>query len=250
MIRFDFSGRSVIVSGAAQGLGRAIAADFVAAGARVFLFDVDSRTLDVTAAGLGKLATGISVDISSAEAVSQAVASVERSGTGVDILVNNAGICTTSTLTESTTDEWLRVMDVNLNGAYYLSRRVAQSMVRNGTGGRIISICSLAGRNGGLLVSPAYSASKAGLAGLTKAAARQLAPHGITVNCVAPGMLQTGMLEQFTPDGVRKVESSVPLGRLGEVGDVSAVVLFLASKQAGYITGITLDVNGGLFIAP
>jgi 3-oxoacyl-[acyl-carrier protein] reductase len=250
MIRFDFAGRTVLVSGAAGGLGYSIAKDFVDAGARVFLIDVDADKLRRTVAELGERATGFAADVGSADAVNEAVASIEGLGTTVEILVNNAGICSTGSLTESSPEEWLRVMDVNLNGAFYLSRLVSASMIRDGKGGRIITITSLAGRNGGLLVSAAYSASKAGLAGFTKAAARQLAPYGITVNSVAPGMLRTGMLEQFTADQVRKIESSVPLGRLGEVGDVSAAVLFLASECSSYITGITLDVNGGLYIAP
>jgi 3-oxoacyl-[acyl-carrier protein] reductase len=250
MIQLDFSGRTALVSGAAGGLGYAIAKDFVDAGARVFLLDIDGEALGRAVAALGERAEGITVDVGSPDAVDAALARIEGRGASIEILVNNAGICTTRSLVDGTNAEWQRMMDVNLNAAFYLTRPVAAAMIRAGRGGRIVTITSLAGRNGGLLVSPSYSASKAGLAGFTKAAARQLAPHRITVNSVAPGMLRTGLLGAFTTEAVEGIEASVPLGRLGEVRDVSAAVLFLASEYAAYITGITLDVNGGLFIAP
>ncbi len=164
--------------------------------------------------------------------------------------MNNAGIVATDHILDVTVESWRRIIDVNLSGAFFCTQAVARGMVKRGGGGRIINISSLSGRNGGIMVSPAYSASKAGILGLSKAAARQLAAHGITVNTVAPGSLDSEMLSSFGPEKVAALVKTVPLGRLGTFDDVTDAVLFLASKSAGFIDGVCIDVNGAQFMAP
>jgi NAD(P)-dependent dehydrogenase (short-subunit alcohol dehydrogenase family) len=181
--------------------------------------------------------------------VAEVVAEIQKDFASIDILVNNAGLVSTDDILEQTPAGWGKIIDVNLSGAFYFIQAAGRVMAEQGRGGRIVNIASLAGRNGGIMVSPAYSASKAGLIGLTKAAARQLAKHRITVNAVAPGSLDSEMLNSFGSEKVEALRKGMPLGRLGSFDDIAAAVLYLASREAEFVDGICLDVNGGQYMA-
>jgi NAD(P)-dependent dehydrogenase (short-subunit alcohol dehydrogenase family) len=246
-----FHNTRVIVTGAGRGLGFAVARGFAEEGARIVLTDVDDQAAKVRATtieSIGAEAFGLGMDVTREDSVAAGVDEAAHLLGGLDVLINNAGICSTEPLGELTLETWNRILAVNLTGAFLCSR-AAQPHLAAG-GGKIVNIGSLAGRMGGIMVSAAYSASKAGLAGLTKALAKQLASDGIQANCVAPSTLNTEMTAGFDAGGLEDVRSRIPAGRLGEVTDVVPVVLFLASGDSDYLTGTTLDVNGGLYIAP
>jgi 3-oxoacyl-[acyl-carrier protein] reductase len=247
-MKHEFTDSVVMITGAAQGLGYTIAAGFASAGAKIALIDLNEKKLSETANSLGGRA--YICDITTPEEVALVAARIEQEIGGIDILVNNAGIAGTDSILDLAVEKWRRMIDVNLSGAFYCIQTVARGMVKRGKGGRIINISSLSGRNGGIMVSPSYAASKAGILGLTKAAARQLASHGITVNAVAPGSLQSEMLNSFGEEKVAALIKSVPLGRLGSFADVREAVLFLASREAEFVDGVCLDVNGAQFMAP
>jgi 3-oxoacyl-[acyl-carrier protein] reductase len=249
-MKHDFNGSVVIITGAAQGLGLVIARGFADAGARIALLDANEKKLAETAKTFGGAAKHYVCDVTCPETVAIVAGEIEADLGGIDILVNNAGIVATENILDVSVENWRRIIDVNLSGAFYCSQAVARGMVKRGRGGRIINISSLSGRNGGIMVSPAYSASKAGILGLTKAAARQLSPHKITVNAVAPGSLASEMLSSFGEEKVAALTKTVPLGRLGAFEDVREAVLFLASKEAGFVDGVCIDVNGAQFMAP
>jgi 3-oxoacyl-[acyl-carrier protein] reductase len=248
----DFSRNTVAVTGAARGLGFAVAREFLGAGARVALLDIDGEGLARAAASLGPpgRALGVCVDVSDESSVAGAFAQIRAALGPVTILVNNAGVCGTEGFEELDLTAWERAIAVNLTGAFLCMKAVVPAMVERGEGGRIVNVGSLAGRSGGITVSAAYAASKAGIAGLTRAAARQLAQHRILVNCVAPSTLETDMTALWPSGRLESIRAGAPLGRLGTVEEVAAAVLFLASPGASYITGVTLDVTGGIYIAP
>lgn len=247
-----FAGKVVAVTGASRGLGLAIARAFHAEGAAVALMDLDidraRRASELL--GPGAAAAAYAVDVTQEREVQEAFHQVMAEFGHVDVLVNNAGIATRDTFQELSLDTWRRTIDVNLTGAWLCMRAVVPSMITRGRGGRIISVGSLAGRNGGTTVSAAYAASKAGLAGLTRAVARQVGDQGVLCNCVAPGALETDMTVSWPESVMKSIRAGVPLGKLGSVDDVTGVVVFLASPAARYINGVTLDVNGGAYIAP
>lgn len=245
----SFAGRVGLVTGAARGLGLACARALSRHGAAVVLADVDAEAARASAATLTPPALGLAMDVADADAVAAALQQIAAELAPVSLLVNNAGICTNEAFLDLAYQTWRRVFDVNVNGAFLCMQAVVPGMIAAG-GGSIVNIGSLAGRNGGITVSAAYSASKAAVAGLTKAAAKQLAPHGIRVNCVAPGPLETDMTADWPPENLEKLRSSTPLGRLGVPDDVAEAVAFLLCDDAAHITGVTLDVNGGIFVAP
>lgn len=248
----DFTGDVALVTGAARGLGRAIAAALAESGAAVGLADLDeagARAVAGTLVQRGLAARAYALDVTDRAAVERTVAAVEADLGSITVLINNAGICGTAQILELDAEEWQRTLAVNLTGAFHCLQAVARGMVRRG-GGRIVNIGSLAGRSGGILVSASYSASKAGVGGLTKAAAKQLARFHVNVNCVAPGTIETELIAGWDPDDVRALRESMPWGRMATVDDVTGAVLFLASRRAEYITGATLDVNGALYVAP
>lgn len=248
-MRHDFSGSVVMITGGARGLGFTIAEGFIAAGAKVAILDVNEKKLSEAVKSLGPDSISYVCDITSPETVAIVTGEIESRFGGIDILINNAGIVGIDNILNLSVENWRKVLDVNLSGAFYCTQAVARGMVKRGRGGRIINISSMAGRNGGIMVSPAYSASKAGILGFTKAAARQLAGHKISVNAVAPGSLESEMLAGFGEEKVAALTKSVPLGRLGSFQDVRETVLFLASREAGFIDGACLDVNGGQYMA-
>ncbi len=243
------SGKVALVTGAARGSGLAIARRLAQAGAAVLLADLDEGEVEQAARALaaaGLEARGQPVDVSSPEQVRAVVARALGEWGRVDILVNNAGICPITPLDAIGLEEWNRVLAVNLTGAFLCSQAVVPAMRAQGRG-KIIKIASSAGQMGGLAVGAHYSASKAGLLGLTKSLARILAP-AIQVNAVAPGTTETNMTRRWGSRTLERLLAQVPAGRLGRPDDVAGAVLFLASEDADYITGQTLSVNGGLLM--
>jgi 3-oxoacyl-[acyl-carrier protein] reductase len=243
-------GMVVLITGAGQGIGRATALAFAREGASVVVVADINETSAKATAGLvsacpGATGVGLKLDVADRTAVEGAVKSIADRQSRIDVLVNNAGICQAKTDFEAITgDDYHRSYDINLVGAANCMAAVLPYMKANKSG-RIISLASLAAHIVGLAVAPTYSCAKAAVICLTKSAARQFAPFGIRVNAVAPGFIRTAMTAGFaqTHD-----PSTVPLGRLGEPEDVADVIVFLASDYARYITGATIDINGGLFM--
>jgi len=235
--------RVAIVTGAARGLGKAIARALAQEGVKLALLDIEQGALQETVAALSSKTGTISsyTDVSDEEQVRQAVEQAVSVYGRVDILVNNAGIASFAAVPDITQAEWDRVLDVNLKSVLLMSQAVFPIMKRQGRGA-IINMSSMAGKVGGLKIGPAYSASKAGIIGLTLALARAGAPHGIRVNALAPAFIESSMMP-----GERSAELAplIPLGRMGAPDDVASAVLFLASDRASFITGEVLDVNGG-----
>jgi NAD(P)-dependent dehydrogenase (short-subunit alcohol dehydrogenase family) len=244
-----FESKVAIVTGSARGIGLAIGQELAKAGARVALVDLKADLAKQAATqlrGAGYEAIAVAADVSDeAQVRAMAQQAFDRWGK-VDILVNNAGICPVTPFEEITVEEWDLVLGVNLKGAFLCSKAVAPIM-RKQHSGKIINIASSAGQMGGLAVGLHYSASKAGMFGLTKGLARILAPD-IQVNAVSPGTTESEMTSGWDQAATDSIVSKIPAGRLGRPVDVAAAVLFLASDVTEFITGQTLSVNGGLLM--
>lgn len=237
-----FKGKVVIVTGASRGIGREIAAQFAAAGAQVACVATTIEGAQKTADAIGGKAFACDVsDSTSVDAMVDAV--VEQMGTPA-VLVNNAGITRDTLMLRMKDDDWDRVIDVNLKGAFLTSRAVARPMMK-ARYGRIVNITSVVGL-GGAPGQTNYAAAKAGMIGLTKSVAKELGSRGITCNAVAPGYIQTDMTEELPAEFKEMAIKTAPAGRLGEPADIAPAVLFLASEEAAYITGQVLVVDGGL----
>lgn len=246
---FDLSGRNALVTGAGRGLGRGIAARLLAAGARVAINDIDADAARDAAETLGSGALALPGDAADEAAVGHLFERFAADVGPIDILVNNAGMVRAEDVFDTDFDSWSRVMAVNLSGPFLCSRAALQAMRGHGLGGRVIMIGSVVGHQGALKGYPHYGASKSGLHGLAKSLARTAAAFGVTVNVVAPGVIETEMLTRSHGEaGVAELAAQVPLGRLGVAEDVAAAVHYLASAEAGYVTGAVLDVNGGLYV--
>ncbi|MGC8793157.1 MAG: SDR family NAD(P)-dependent oxidoreductase [Bryobacteraceae bacterium] len=245
---FDLSGQTALVTGAARGIGEAIARRLAAAGARVAVSDVDLEGARLVAASInvhaGPQAMAVFLDVTHYGSVTAAVAEVlERTGR-LDILVNNAGIAgRAAPLWEQTDEDWQRVIAINMTGVFYCCRAVIPHM-RERRYGRIVNIASIAGKEGNPNMT-AYSASKAGVIGFTKALAKEVALDGICVNAVTPAVVRTPILEQLTPAQIEYMTSRIPMKRTGTPEEIAAVVHFLASPDCSFVTGQVYDASGG-----
>ena len=241
---FDLAGKSALVTGASGGIGGAVARALHASGAAVALTGRNVAALEALAGELGERAHVIAGDLAEAEAVTAVAKAAEQALGTVDILVNNAGLTRDNLMMRRKDADWLAVLEVNLTAAFRLSRAVLRGMMRN-RWGRIVSITSIVGVTG----NPGqanYAASKAGMIGMSKSLAAEVASRGITVNCVAPGFIVTAMTGALGEDASNRLVEAIPAGRLGAPQDVAACALFLASDEAAYVTGPTLHVNGGM----
>ena len=241
---FDLTGRTALVTGASGGIGGAIARALHGAGATVALSGTRKGPLQELAASLGDRAHVVPADLSKPEAAAALVKDAAAAMGSVDILVNNAGITRDNLFMRMSDDEWGQVMDVNLTSVFRLSRAALRGMMK-ARWGRIVTITSVVGSTG----NPGqgnYAAAKAGLVGMSKSLAYEVASRGITVNCVAPGFIATPMTDSLTDDQKGKILSQIPAGRMGAPEEIAAAVLYLASPEAAYVTGATLHVNGGM----
>jgi 3-oxoacyl-[acyl-carrier protein] reductase len=241
---FDLTGKNALVTGASGGIGGDIARALHAAGAVVTLSGTREAPLEALAAELGSRAHVVTCNLSDAESVEALPKAAAAAMGSVDILVNNAGITRDNLFMRMSDDEWASVLEVNLTSTFRLCRGVLRGMMK-ARWGRIVNISSVVGATG----NPGqanYAASKAGMVGMSKSLAYEVASRGITVNCVAPGFITTAMTEKLTDDQKSKILTQVPAGRMGEASEIAAACLYLASLEAGYVTGATLHVNGGM----
>ena len=241
---FDLTGKGALVTGASGGIGGAIARALHARGASVALSGTRAEALDSLAAELGGRAHATPADLGDGAAVDALVSQAEEALGSVDILVNNAGLTRDNLAMRMKDEEWLTVLDVNLTAAFRLCRSVLRGMMKR-RWGRIVGIASVVGVTG----NPGqvnYAASKAGMIGMSKSLAQEVASRGITVNCVAPGFIATAMTEALNEEQRKRVAGAIPAGRFGDVADIAAGVVYLASEEAAYVTGQTLHINGGM----
>lgn len=241
---FDLTGKTVLVTGATGGIGGAIARALHVSGASVALSGRKEDALKALQAELGDRAEIFAADLSTAEAADRLIADVEAKFGKLDILVNNAGLTRDTLALRMDDEKWQEVIDVNLTAPFRLARAALKGMMKNRFG-RIINITSIVGVTG----NPGqtnYAASKAGMIGWTKSLAAEVASRGLTVNCVAPGFIDTAMTHGLSDDQKEKLLKNVPTGRLGTPEDIAASCVYLASDEAAYVTGQTIHVNGGM----
>jgi 3-oxoacyl-[acyl-carrier protein] reductase len=243
-VNIDLSGRTALVTGSTRGIGRAIAETLAGAGARVAVVGRDAGRAEEAANAIGHGAVGFACDVADPASVTALVESVEKAFGQIDILVNNAGLTRDNILFRIKDDDWDAVLDANLRGAFVAIRAASRGMMKR-RWGRIINIASVVGIIGNKGQAN-YAASKAGLIGLTKSVAKELASRNILINAVAPGFIETDMTAAMTPEARTTLSGQIPLERLGTPNDVAATVAFLASDLASYITGQVLVVDGGL----
>lgn len=234
---FDLTGRTALVTGAARGLGLAIARGLQQAGAQVVLSDVNEAALAAAAASLS--ARSVALDVRDEAAFERVF-----SGAGFDILVNNAAVTPHVSLWDITEADWDQVMAVNLKGVFFGCRVAARHMKARGWG-RIINLSSMAGQHASSVTGVHYAASKAGLFAVTRSFAAELAPHGVTVNTLSPAAIEGPSLDELDADAQQRFKATLPVGRFGREDEVAAAAVYLASDAAGFVTGTTLDLNGG-----
>ena len=241
---FDLTGKTALITGASGGIGGAIAKALHGAGATVGLSGTRVEPLEALAAELGERAHVLPCNLGDAAAVEALPKQAAEAMGGVDILVNNAGITRDNLFMRMSDEEWQSVLDVNLTATFKLCKGVLRGMMK-ARWGRIVNISSVVGATG----NPGqgnYAASKAGVIGMSKSLAYEVASRGITVNAVAPGFIATAMTEKLTDDQKSKINAQIPAGRMGAPDEIAAAVLYLASPEAAYVTGATLHVNGGM----
>lgn len=241
---FDLKGKGALVTGASGGIGGAIAKALHAQGANVAISGTNKEKLDALAAELGSRVFVFPCDLRDRAAVVKLGEEAEKALGQVDILVNNAGITHDNLFMRMKDEEWDDVIAVNLTSVFVLIRTILRNMMRRRCG-RIVNIASISGVLGNP-GQPNYAASKAGLVGMTKSLAREVSARGITANCIAPGFISTPMTDALTPKQVEAIAAAIPAQKFGKPEDVAAAVVFLASDEAGYITGETMHINGGM----
>jgi 3-oxoacyl-[acyl-carrier protein] reductase len=239
-----------LVTGASRGIGRGVAQRLAAAGARVYVnFLRDEAAAGETVRGIaaaGGTAEAVQFDVADADAAAHAIATIVKSAGGLHVLVNNAGMSIDNLLMRLKPEDWDQVMAVNLRGAFNCTRAAARSMLKAHYG-RIINMSSVVGQMGNA-GQAAYASAKAGLIGFTKSMARELASRQVTVNAIAPGLIETEMTAYLPEDRRKEYLAVIPAGRLGTVEEVAELAAFLARREAGYITGQVIGINGGLYI--
>lgn len=244
-----FANQVVMITGATRGIGFSLARAFHREGARIFLSATSAEGISeaIKRLGAGPECAGEAADLVRPEAAQSVVdAAIEQFGQ-LDILVNNAGLTTSTGLWEVSTDEWDQIHAVNLRSVFFASRAAALAM-RDGGGGSIVNVSSIAGQTGGLAGNPAYASAKAGVIGLTRSLARQLAPHDIRVNAVAPADIETDMTAEWPQELRERLIAITPLGRFAEPDEVAETVLLLAGSGGSFITGQTININGGAYM--
>ena len=244
MAKNPLQGRNALVTGAARGIGRAIAERLAREGARVAILDVNGDEARAAADDIGLEAIGVCADVADAAQVQSAVESVLETWGSLDILVNNAGIVgADAPVAELAESEWDRVLDINLKGTFLCSRAVVPAMVSRKRG-VIVSLGSISGKEGNANMAP-YSVSKAGIICFTKVLAKEVMADGIRVNCVAPALIDSPLLADIEPERVDFLTSKIPMGRLGRMEEVAALVFFLVSDESSFTTGQCFDASGG-----
>ena len=244
MNQIDLAGRVAIVTGGAQGIGRAVAERFAKSGAKVAIWDLDGKLAKETAAAIGAEASGLGIDVTDAAAVNEAAAELEKRLGSVDILVTSAGIAGPNRKTwEYPLDEWAKVMRLNVDGTLHCCQAVVPGMIKRNYG-RLVLVASIAGKEGNPTAS-AYSASKAAVIALTKSLGKELATQDIAVNCITPAAAKTRIFDQITQEHIDYMLSKIPRGRFLEVDEVAAMVAFLASAENSFTTAGVFDLSGG-----
>ena len=241
---FDLSGKSALVTGASGGIGGAIARALHAQGATVGLSGTRVEPLEKLKAELGGRAHVLPCDLGDPAAIEALLKSADAALGGIDILINNAGLTRDNLALRMKDEDWQKVLDVNLTAGFRLARGAMRGMMKK-RWGRIIGITSVVGHTG----NPGqanYAAAKAGMIGMSKSLAQEVASRAITVNCVAPGFIETQMTDALTEDQKSRIMATIPAGRLGQSAEIAAAVVYLASQEAAYVTGQTIHVNGGM----
>jgi NAD(P)-dependent dehydrogenase (short-subunit alcohol dehydrogenase family) len=242
--------RVAVVTGGSRGLGEAMAIRLAQDGATVAILDIDQEAAsDVVGRiqRLGSQAIALKTDVGQVAQIRGSLAAVVEEYGRLDILINNAGIVLTTSIDKITEDEWRKVIDINLNSVFFASQEAMRPMMTN-KWGRIINISSMAGRQGSIVAGCHYGAAKAAILGITKNFARYLAPYNVTVNAIAPGPIMSDIVRGYTEEKKKMLRESSPLGRIGEPSNIAETAAFLCTDGADYMTGATLDVNGGIFM--
>src|SRR5271155_2918191 len=244
MNKIDLNGRCAVVTGGAQGFGRAITERFVASGAKVAIWDHDQPLAEKTTKEIGESVTAIKVDVSDLAAVEKAREETLKAFGKIDIFVNNAGIAgINKTVWETDFDEWRKVLRINLDGPFVCCKAIAPVMIKQNYG-RIVNIASVAGKEGNPNAAH-YSASKAGVIALTKSLGKELATSNVSVNCITPAVIETDILKQLTQAHVDYMLSKIPMNRFGKTEEVAALAAWLCSEDCSFTTGGVFDLSGG-----
>lgn len=248
-MKFNLNNKIAVVTGASQGIGKIIAFELAKSGAHVACISRNKKAIESIVDEItinGGQASSFPCDISDSDTLSEIITEIIKENSRIDILVNNAGITKDSLLMRMSIEQWDDVINTNLKGAFHCTKAVVRYMMKNKFG-RIINITSIVGLTGNAGQAN-YAASKAGLIGMTKSIAKEVASRGITANCIAPGWIETSMTDKLSGEVKNEFLSHIPVGRIGSPDDIANAVIFLASDEAGYITGQTITVDGGRII--